>query len=340
MKSYCASILSIILFTSLSVINAQTDSASFGNSDQLIGKANELSDQGDYAGAILLLNRVGICDPQYPRACYELALNLYNMGQTNLAMAKCREAEYLKYDQPYLYSLMGSILDDQGKPADGIAILNNALKKWPFNQNLMYNLAICLMNDNKPDQAEKILVRALVYYPYHTRSHLALGQANYAMGRISESYLAFNMAILLTPNLNNIREFENAINSKLKIIPRGYLYPYPEGTDHRKWDEARHLLQSELAFNESFDFPYNLNFTVTRQTFMLIKCLPYEYTDTTFYNRFYVRLFSQILQSGQYETFLNYCLKNTGNQDVEAWINKYSDKISGFISWAQHFIDK
>jgi hypothetical protein len=81
MKSYCASILSIILFTSLSVINAQTDSASFGNSDQLIGKANELSDQGDYAGAILLLNRVGICDPQYPRACYELALNLYNVGQ-------------------------------------------------------------------------------------------------------------------------------------------------------------------------------------------------------------------------------------------------------------------
>jgi len=45
----------------------------FGNSDQLIGKANELSDQGDYAGAILLLNRVGNVDPHIPGPAYELA---------------------------------------------------------------------------------------------------------------------------------------------------------------------------------------------------------------------------------------------------------------------------
>jgi antitoxin component YwqK of YwqJK toxin-antitoxin module/Tfp pilus assembly protein PilF len=339
MKRSFFSITLLYPFLIFSLAQIQFDAKQFSTTAELIQKANELHDNGNYAEAIELLGNVSVCDNAYPWACYEMALSFYYSGEIEKALGKCKEAEYLHYDHPFLYSLMGSIFDDLGKPAEGVQILDQAIKKWPYNQNVMYNLSVCYINSGKPDIAERILKKCLTIYPYHTRSHLALARANYAMGRIAESYLGFNMAILITPSVNNIREFENAINGRINITPRGYLYPYPTGSDEKKWDEARWLLQSELAFHDDFDFPYSLNFTVTRQSYILFKILAYDRSDTSFYNRFYVRLFSEILNSGQYETYLNYSMKNTGNQSADAWIQNNSGKITAFISWAQAFLD-
>ena len=66
-----------------------------------------------------------------------MGLSYYYSGDTDKALAKCREAEFLHYDEPGLYGLTGSIYDDNGKPGEGIVILNKALQKWPYNTNLL-----------------------------------------------------------------------------------------------------------------------------------------------------------------------------------------------------------
>lgn len=339
MKSALIPCLTLLLIVRVPVY-ANLSAENPAGSDVLIRKANQLHDSGYYQPAIDLLKQVSPVDPNYPWACYEMALNLYHSDNQESALQKCREADFLGYDHPYLYSMTGSILDDLGRTDEALVLLRKAFKKWPYNQNVMYNLGLCYLNAGQPDSAEMVLTRSIVYYPYHTRSHLVLARANYAMGRITESYLALSMAILINPGTANIGEFENTIGGKTGITPRAYLYPYPVGVNHTHWDELKYLLQSELAFSKDFNFPYKIDFTFTRQSCLLFSNLKYNPADTSLYSRLYARLFSEMYRKDLFETYINYCMNNISNPMSAAWNNKNPGKIDGFISWAQQFLDK
>ena len=88
-----------------------------------------------------------------------MGLSYYYAGNTEKALAKCRESEFLHFEEPGVYSLKGSIYDDLGKPLEGIAFLNKGLQKWPYNTNLMYNLGVCYLNAGDPQNAEEVLLK-------------------------------------------------------------------------------------------------------------------------------------------------------------------------------------
>ena len=116
MKLFFSSFLVLFhLLTSQSLFS-QTDSLAGRASGELISKAIEYHDKGEYSTAIQLLHKVSPCDPEYPHACYEMGLSYYYSGDVEKALAKCREAEFLHYDEPGVYGLTGSIYDDTGKP--------------------------------------------------------------------------------------------------------------------------------------------------------------------------------------------------------------------------------
>ncbi len=310
------------------------------SSDQFVNEGIELHNKGEYDKAIACYQKVSKCDPNYEMACYEMALTYYYIDKYDEALAKCREAQSLNYDKAYLYSLMGSILDETGRQNEGIELLNSALKKWPYNQNILYNLAVCYLNTGRPLEAEGILIKSILINPYHNRTHLALAKANYQMGRIAQSYLAYNMALLLNPSVSNIAAFEEAISQKPKLKIQEYKYPYAKDVNPGKWDELKDLLQSELAFRNEFDYDFEYNYTVGRQSLMLFRKLTFDPADTSIYNRLYARLFVDIYQKTGFETYLNYILKNTNNDGVAKWSDKNQDKLKAFVSWAQAFINQ
>jgi uncharacterized protein len=273
-------------------------------------------------------------------ACYELALTYYYIDEYDDALAKCREALSLNYEKPFVYSLNGSILDEMGKGNEGIELMTPALKKWPYNQNILYNLAVCYLNTGRPEQAEEILIKSVLINPYHWRTHLGLAKANYMMGRITQSCLAYNMVILLNPSVNNITAYEEAISQKSKLKIQEYKYPYQENVSSDKWDEIKGLLQSELAFNKDFDYEYEYNYTSGRQSLMLFRKLIFEPSDTSIYNRLYARLFVDIYQKFGFETYLNYIFKNIKNDNVAKWSEKNKARLDSFVSWAQSFLNQ
>jgi tetratricopeptide (TPR) repeat protein len=318
---------------------SQADSTDSSTMGQLIASANAYSDSGNYAESIRLLNLIRCGDPEYPRSCYELALDYYQTDRTAEALEKCREAQSLNFNRAPLYSLMGAIYDDMGQTGEGILILKQALEKWPDNQNLLYNLGICDLNADSLLSAEKILIRSIERNPFHTKSHMALGRVNYRMGRIAQAYLAYNMGILINPTVRNIHEFENAISEKTKPGPRGYMYPYPPEYNHHGWDRLRDLLLSGFAFQPGFQFPFDQNYTVTRLTYLLADNLMLIDQDTSIYGRLYARLFEEIMQSGRFGVFLEYYLKNTGDKQVDNWIKANTAQVNDFVRWVQGYLD-
>jgi len=333
-------IISLFLISiSLNTLQLKGQEDIYLSSDKFIDEGTELHDKGEYEKAIVSYRKVSKCDPNYAKTCYEMALSYYYLDKYPEAEAKCKEAIMLDYDQAYVYNLMGSLLDDQERQEEAIKVLSDALKKWPYNQSLLYNLAVCYINSDKPLKAEEVLLKSIRINPYHTRSHSALAKANYMMGRTAQAYLASSMVLLLNPSINSISSFEEMISQKSGLKSQEYNYPYPKSVNPEKWERLKDLLQSELAFNKDFDYNYDYNYLVARQSFMLFKNLTYETADTSLYNRLYARMFVSIYQKTGFETYLNYILQNTKNEDVAKWSNKYPDKLKSFISWAKDFLN-
>lgn len=329
----------LLFFRVVTFTWAQTENSPFEKSSDIINAGTKLHDEGKYDEAIQLYKKISLCDPDYPLACYEMALSYYAAGNYDEALKKCNEAIFLKYEDPGIYGLTGSLLDDTGKPDEGIKLLEKAVKTWPYNQNILYNLALCYLNTGNPVKAEETALKSLIINPYHTRTHLILAKANYMMGRLAQSYLAYNMVILLNPYLNYISEFESCISGKTKDIPQAYKYPYSPGTDYRKWDELKWLLQSELAFKDNFDYDFNVSYMITRQSLMLFRKMKFDPADTSLYNQFYIRFFSEILNRGAFEIYINYLLQNTSDEIVATYLKKNISKIKDFVRWAQMYIN-
>lgn len=339
MKMKISTLIIAILVLFSANLSAQTTEIDSTTSHLQIEKGIALFDNGKYDEALAIYSKIGKCDPNYWWACYETALLYYNQDKLEAALNMCRESGNLNPDDVATIALTGSILDDMGKPAEAIALLGKALSTRPYNRNLLYNLAVSYMNAGELEKAEETAIRNIRINPYHKNSHLLLAKVNYYMGRIAQSYLAYNMAILLNPQVSYINEFEKAISGKLDSLCKPYKYPYPAGVDHRNWDECTWFLKSEMAFNSDFDYDYKVNFLTTRQSLMLFRKLVFSPSDTSVYSQFYARFFTEMVKNNYTETFFYYTLKNTGNNVVKAWYEKNAARNDEFVNWAQTAID-
>lgn len=335
MKKYLSFTIIIFLIFFSKILIAQNSETDSTTSHFLIEKGIGLHDEGEYDDAIKLFNNVSACDPNYWWACYESALSYYDLGKLDIALSKCHESDELNPDNVATVALIGSIMDETGQTIEAISYLKKALETWPYNQNLLYNLAVCYTNADKFEEAEEVLIRSIRINPYHKTSNLLFAKVNFYMGRVAQSYLAYNMAILLNPRVSYINEYEKAISGKIDSLSHPLKYPYPAGTDHRKWDELKWFLNSEMSFNNEFEYDYKVSYITLRQSLILFRKMSFDPSDTSIYNQFYVRFYSEMMKNNYFETYLNYSFKNTDNKLVAEWVEKNQDKLDEFIKWAQ-----
>jgi uncharacterized protein len=340
MTKFIFSTLLFLSFCGIKNVHAHQQSDSIPPSgNDIIRQGIELFDNGKYDDAIKTFKKVSPCDPNYAAACYETSLAYDNLEDFSMALQKCEEAILLNPTDVQTGILKGSLLDELTRRDEAINWFEILEKKYPYNQSLLYNLAICYLNKGEPQKAEEILLKGLHYNPYHTSSHLALARINFIMGRKAQSYLAYNMAILMNPRVANIKKFEEAISGQIDSISKSYLYSYPENVEHKKWDDITGLLNAEVAFQENFPYPYKLNFLSCRQSYLLFQKMVFDEKDTSFYNQFYVRFFRKVLENNEFESYLNYSLKNTENKQVNEWLKKDSTLVDQFTTHARESIN-
>lgn len=328
------------IFVFIPPVSGQSDGKDTTGVMGYINKGVSFHDEGKYDEAIECYGRVSRCHPLYTRALYEIAFSLHESGRNKEALLKCNEAIELGYDIPQIFGLKGSILDDLGNAKEGAAVIGEAVKKWPYNQELLYNLAACLINNNDLLQGEKVLLKSIRVNPFHATTSLALAKINLMMGRTAESYLAYNMAILLSPRIRMLTQYEEAISGSMDSLIRPYLYPYPENMDAGKWQDLSAILQSGITSDKKIKYNYTPDYRIMRMSLLLFSNLRYDKNDTSIYNQYYVRFFTEMMETFDFEVFLNYSLSKTQIEEVQKWVIKNQDTYQEFIRWAQNGINK
>lgn len=340
MSKLILAVFLLIQFVGVKYLYAQnsSDSISFSG-DEIIKQGIELFDNGKYEEAIKVFQKVSPCDPNYSRACYEMAYSYDNLGDFKTAFQKCKEAIALDSTDVQVFIMKGNLLDKLGRSKEAIEWMRFVEKTYPYNQSLLYNLGICYLNSGEILKAEAKLIKGIHYNPYHAKSHLTLAKINYIMGRTAQSYLAYNMGIIMNPRLEFISSFEETISGKIDSLSKSYLYPYPKEVNHAKWDSLSGLLNAEIAFREDFPYEYKLNFLTCRQSVLLFRKMKFDEKDTSLYNQFYVRFFKKIVERNELETYLYYTLKGTGNEQATEWFKHNVARNDTFVDHAKQTIE-
>lgn len=307
--------------------------------DDIIKQGIKLYDDGKYKEALKVFEQVSPCDPNYSKACYEMAFTYDNLGDYTTAFQMCKEAIALDSTDIQTFIMKGNLLDKLGRGKEAIEWLKFVEKTYPYHQSLLYNLGICYLNAGDIQKAEAILIKGIHYNPYHAKSHLALAKINYIMGRTAQSYLAYNMGIIMSPRLDYINSFEESISGNIDSISKSYLYPYPGSVNRKKWDILSGLLNSEVAFREDFPYEYKLSFLTCKQSVLLFRKMEFDDKDTSLYNQFYVRFFKKVVEENDLETYLYYTLKSSGNEQVTEWYKKNEALNNAFVDRAKQKIE-
>lgn len=307
--------------------------------DKLIEKGIELMDKGENASAIEYFSKVSVAAPQFPKALYHSALTQYSMHNYEVALALIMFSDSLQKGDVQVVTMKGSLLDDLERYDEAIAVLENARKMWPYNQNLLYNLAFVYANVENYDAAENLLIECVKLAPYHAGTHLLLGHINYKRGRLAESILAYNMGIIMQPTVNNIVKLENIVIQNRDDIPQTHKYAYKEGYDAKHWEKWTSYCQSGIAFRSEFINNSISNYYFNRQTLLLFDLIDFNENDPSIYNQFYVRFFKDVKNKNLINSMFAYQLENIENAEINKWIEKNKKEYDGFIELAKSNIN-
>ncbi|MEO6252225.1 MAG: tetratricopeptide repeat protein [Ferruginibacter sp.] len=190
-KSFGLFLLFIFLLTGAFAQGAVTD---------LINDGIKLHDKGEYADAVDVYKKALLLNKRSAHANYELSSSYFALKDYGNALKYADIVIGLNVgyvDQAYI--LKGSVQDVLGKPLEAINTYKKALKKYPANHLLHYNLALTSFNLKQYTDAENALQHALKIDPSHASSHFLLALTMLTQEKRATGILALYNFLLLEP---------------------------------------------------------------------------------------------------------------------------------------------
>jgi len=160
----------------------------------------KMYDKGDFEGALEMYKKALISNPASLQAKYEIAstyLQLKNYAGAIKYSDKVIAANKEYIDQAYI--VKGSALDYLQKPLEAVNTYKLAIKKFPKNQLLYYNLALTSFNLKDYEVTDEALMKSLKLNPLHASSHFLLGLSMVTQEKRVQGMLALYNFLLLEP---------------------------------------------------------------------------------------------------------------------------------------------
>jgi len=165
----------------------------------------------DNAEACALLERAVACDPGYAKATALIALTHYFDLRFNYTSPKAESGQKLAQfasraleldpEEPYAMLVRGFSDSVEGRFDAALEGVNRAVAKSPNDAFGWLALARILVNEERPEEAEKAIRHAMRLNPFYPINYLAvLGDALIHQGKAQEALAAFKEIVSRQPN--------------------------------------------------------------------------------------------------------------------------------------------
>lgn len=171
------------------------------DADRLNDQALQSHAQGDTVGAIALLRRAIVLNPD--RAMYHNNLGelLRLTGETDLALTSFGQAIALNPEYAEAHNNLGNLLRQLRRPGEAAERYRKALALKPNYAEAMNNLGAALIDSQEYGAAADLLRRAIALHPGIAMFHRNLGSALVGQEDFAGARAAFAEALRLAPGM-------------------------------------------------------------------------------------------------------------------------------------------
>jgi hypothetical protein len=240
------------------------------------------------------------------------------------------------------YLILGSALDDQGKPEEAVTVYEEGLLKFPSNYLLYFNLGLTQYLLKKMDLAEENTIKAIRLNKTHASSHMLLAVIMQEKGARAKSILATYYFLMLEPNsdrsVSNYASLQEMLMqgiSKTNDKTINVSIPYSsEKDDFGTVDMSISLMAATIYTstdkkNKKKEIDALAEFTKT----VFAICGELKKDQTGFWWDFYVPAFYDLKNSGHCLTFAYYISQSGNSAEVTKWLKKNPKKVKELESW-------
>lgn len=299
-----------------------------------------LHEAGKYDEAIATYEKALAIDKKSSVVHYEIGYAYYAKKEYKKAIKHMDKViknggEFLKH----AYSVKGSAYDVMGKPKDAIKVYEAAIKEFPDDYLLNYNLALTQYNMGKKEEAELNLIDAISLNPTHGTSNYLLGIIKLDQGRRIESLLALHFFLLIEPGSDRSKD---ALVMLKQLMGEGV---------EQKDDKNIEVTIGDIGLGDEFSSANMMLSLMAASKFTdenkdkTEQELFYENTNAVFtmltelkedkkgiWWDLYVNFFSSLIESGNLEAYCYFICQTNSEVEVK-WMEENEEKMNKLFDW-------
>ena len=318
--------LSILFFILTFLLYGQTAS------DKLIQQGVGFHDQGRYMEAISCYQQALKANPSSMSAIYEMSLSYLKMGDHANAIRYSTQVINLGFKplQVDAYVVKGTALAAENRLKDAIKLFNEAITRCGSEYLLHYNLGLCCYNNKNINLALLNLRKSIELDATHPEAFLLYAYALNDAHLWVQSFYSFHFFLLLEPNTRRSQdafaEMYGLISARMSEdnIRLKQINELDKQGIYEKIQKLRPKTNDRAS-------QYSFYTAATKEIFTTLKETKPANGKGVFWE-FFVPVFSEILDSGHFETYCRYVSVAYFNESLEWWeTNK--DEVDNFIEW-------
>jgi tetratricopeptide (TPR) repeat protein len=317
---------------------------------QLIREGVALHDQGDYAGAIGKYQQVLSENPHDVEAMYELSFAYFAKGDFKQSLdTAIKGAQYKSKYLPLLYVSMANALDNQQQPDKALKIYRSALKLYPEEALLHFNLAIALLKLKKDEEGKKSLKDTLLADPNYRSAHFILAQLYYGGNYKIPAMLALSRFLLVEPKS---QRSASALQALQQLMYKGIgggdknnitiSLDLNSKKDEGDFDAANTVLSLVAGASKTEEnkkksaaqvFSENLS-----MLFSLMTDSKGEKKSTGFAWNYYRPYFVELSRQNHVDAFSYYIQQGSNSPEINQWLSQNREKVDAFLNWSKNYV--
>jgi uncharacterized protein len=321
--------LLVFVFALSSIVSFAQENNPLIHSGNAIERGKELYDSGKFDLAIKQYLTVPDRDTNFVYMQTELAMAYMANKQYELALSTCEAGLKNKtYYRPHFLKTQAITHDRMGKIDESIKLFQSAIKEYPADFGLMYNLGITYFNHNQPEKASECFFNTLSLNPFHSGSHLNLGRLAAFQGRKTQAALAFGMYLSIANNDNDRLVFLNNVLSN-QLTEESSIPTFGANA----FDKMDQIFKSMIAMEKNFKTVTPFNFAVSRQFeafFGQLNSMSSSVDDPYF--NLYIPVYKKIQSENVMEPFIYHILTSVSNDQVKKWLSKNEKQLKVFYT--------
>ena len=324
MLRYLSFVASILLATS-----SFSQTIPLINSGTVIANGKNLYDSGKYEEAINEFYKVSERDTNYVLMLTEAALTWIAAEKYDKVLPVCdiglaKPSAYT----PYFLRYQAIAEDKLGNFDKSVDLFLKAIKKFPADFGMLYNLGVTFYNNKEYEKAAEQFFNVLAINPFHSGSHLNLGRIAIGQGRKVHGMLSMGMYLSIS-NTDNARLvlLNNFLDNQ--VTDEGSI-PLFGSNEPEKLDQ---IIRAKIAMDKKFKSAFPVDAAVVTQFEMFFQQMQTigEETDDPWI-RSYLPIYQYIRDQDLIEPFIYHILSSASNTDVKKWLSKNNKSLKSFFT--------